>query len=74
MNTTKLAVAALALGTLIGGIAQSTAPQSQEVAARYHLRQRTQRFFERATPAGRAAQQGIYQSLPKPAEQRPTPA
>lgn len=50
---------------------RSVEPAGHEIAAvgRYHLRQRTQRFFERSTPAGRDAQQGIYQSLPRPTNQ-----
>jgi|GEM_PF-3171671 len=65
----------LMLSALIAASAVTTSgsvePTRHEIAAvgRYHLRQRTQRFFERSTPAGRDAQQGIYQSLPRPTNQ-----
>ena len=48
ITTGLLAIAALAGTSLDSG-------SGQEVAARYHLRTRTSRFFDRATNSGRQA-------------------
>lgn len=73
MKLAKLAsMLVLGVAVVAGSVMTLDSAQlrGQEIAARYHLRQRTQRFFERSTPSGREAQQGIYQTLPAPAQQR----
>lgn len=71
LKTTGLLLLGVALVAGAVAMQEPAAPVGRELAARYHLRQRTQRFFERSTPSGREAQQGIYQTMPRPEPQRP---
>ncbi len=71
LKTTGLLLLGVALVAGAASMLEPTPPVGREIAARYHLRQRTQRFFERSTPSGREAQQGIYQTMPRPEPKQP---
>ena len=66
--------AAAALGLTIASALMLSGPEisGEQVAGRYHLRTRTSRFFERATPSGRELHQQRQPQRNAPNVERPT--
>lgn len=56
MKVRRIVITLALVAGVVSALQFSPTPEPQEVAGRYHLRQRTQRFFERSTrPARREA-------------------
>ena len=67
----RCTAAAIGAALILGALAIASLPTGREAyAARYHLRSRTERFFERATPSRVIAAPADSNA---PAKQKPQP-